>query len=268
MTSQRTLTHEFVFEIEGENVSPQTVGLRNLLEILANFEAAVAVTAKSHALAGEAEAELHLVSVGDGSDRLTFAATERAYRAASTITRAIATDDFESVPLVAHESLRRLSKCSRSTGWTFRLSTRRNGHAAGTRTLPEVIEAAITPDKELMLPTEVTGATTLLARVDRVGGESSPTASVYLERGEKLTVELRDKVMAQSLGDRLFQVVSLDGIATWNYETWSIKRFVVQRIGEFEDTSAKEAFRALSEAAGNRWESVDPMEFVAELRRE
>ncbi len=249
-------THEFDFNIEGEGASPSTVGLRELIDVLTNLESVVSITAKSQWRDIQSESELHLVKISEGSVGLTFAATDRMYEAAKVVTRAISENRYDKVPVSAHDALRKLSRRAKATGRRYRMSSKNNGMA----------EATITPDKELLLPTEISGKSTLLAKIDRVGGEQSPTASVYLERGEKLTVELKNKQMALALRDYLFKWVALEGEAIWDFESWAIKRFVVERIGEYRDTLVKEAFRCLSEAAGDRWESIDPEEFVAGLR--
>lgn len=256
--SENQNIHEFELTIEGEGVSPSTVGVHELVDVLASLAAVVSITAKSQFQDVQPESELHLVKISEGSVGLTFAATERMYQAAKVVTRAIAEDRFDKVPLSAHDALRKLSRRAKSFGRCYRVSSKSNG----------MVEAAITPDKELLLPTEVSGKTTLLAKIDRVGGENSPTAWVILERGEKLTVELKNKAMALALKEYLFKVVALEGDAVWNFESWEIKRFVVDRIGEFQDTPIREAFHLLSEAAGNRWENVDPEKFVAGLRTE
>lgn len=250
--------HSFVFSIHGHNVSPSTVGLRDLLEILADFEAVVATTAKSQGAEKQEELQLHLVNVADGSNELTLEATEEMYEASTTLTRAIAENNFTEIPSTAYDALRGLLKRSQSRNWSFVIYSRNNG----------MVPATIGPDENLQLPNVLAGGTTLLVKVDRAGGQSNPTAQVFLMDGERLTVQLKDAAMADELGHQLFKYVALEGTATWDTETWEIKNFKVDRIGEFEDTPARKAFDYLSEAAGNRWESIDPEEFVAELRSE
>lgn len=256
--------HEFDFVIEGEGVSPSTVALRDLVEILSQFQDVVTITATQKANDGTDDMQLHLVRIGEGSDRLTLLAGDRMYDASAKVTKAIATNKFDDIPLPAQDGLRKLSRRARAKNWSFRVSP----HSNGAPKRRKMVEAAITPESEFLLPTEITGGTALLVKIDRIGGESSPTAWVILPNGDKLTAELKNKEMAQQLKARLFKFAVLEGNAVWDYESWKIERFKVERIGEYEDTSPREAFERLSEAAGNRWENIDPEEFVTELRGE
>lgn len=114
------------------------------------------------------------------------------------------------------------------------------------------------------------GTTTLYAKVLAVG---PATASVRLHGGNVLWITLAAGV-ADALAGRVGQTVGFVGTATWNAETRAVVSFEADRLSPYRDRDPGmdrprtniEAFAALAEAAGSRWDDVDPDEFVRDLR--
>jgi hypothetical protein len=89
-----------------------------------------------------------------------------------------------------------------------------------------------------------------------VGKEETITVSFPQEQQE----------MIKHLARHLYEVVGLEGYATWTTTDWKITNFQVQRILPFKPTSPDKAFSSLAEAAAGRWNDVDAEDYVRNLR--
>lgn len=247
---------EFGLDIQGENVSPSTVTVRDLFDVLKNLEEAIAITARETGARPDDDLNLSLVSVSDGSDELTLAVSDRMFRAAERVTNSLATGDYDRIPMRARPALWRLWKKAESTSWAFRFRPDGNGIAS----------AEISPTFELFRPAEVSGRTVLYGKLDRFGGENRPTAGLILFSGEKVTVGLKDRDFAKQLEGYLFETIGLEGEAKWNTERWELSDFRADRLLEYTHVGVKEAFDVLAQAAGNRWDDIDPEEYVRTSR--
>jgi hypothetical protein len=246
----------FVFQIEGPGLSPEALTLRDLVGILGDFERAAAITAKADGATESDELDFNVTGVNDGSLRVEIAASPKMYRATAMVSEAIAKGDFSCLPPDARKCLRNLSRKSRTRQWTFSICSPDDSF----------VESHIAPEQELLSPGEIAGGTSLLAKVDRVGGESEPTARLVLMDGTPFTAHVAGRELATRLGGLLFQILSLEGEAVWDIDRWNLKEFTITGIGEFEDRSAVEAFRNLSDVSGDYWDDIDPVEYVRQIR--
>ena len=245
----------FQFKIQGDGVTPESVRLRDLVETLQLVEAAIAETARGM---GESDIEalnLSLVGITNGSADCTVAASPAMIRAASVVTRSLERNEFTTLPMRAQTSLRKLWKKSDNKGWDFSFAPIDN----------DVTFAQILHDREILRPGQIAGRTTLYGKCMDVGGKK-PTAKLNLLSGETLTVELSSEEMAKQLGARLYEVVGLEGEAKWGADDWKLERFIVDRITEYAETHAADAFSRLAQLAGNTWDDVDPVAYVQDLR--
>src|SRR5262249_38810990 len=71
---------------------------------------------------------------------------------------------------------------------------------------------------------------------------------------------------AKFLGQRLYDQVVLEGVATWDPETWAVREFRVSRVTEYRPGRVADAFRALAEVSEGIWEQVDAVDFVRKVR--
>lgn len=72
--------------------------------------------------------------------------------------------------------------------------------------------------------------------------------------------------MAEALGERLYQTVSLEGQAVWDTTDWSLDSFKAAKICDYAETSLASTFAALAELSGGRWDDVNPDEYLRSLR--
>jgi len=248
--------HQFTFVIDGEGVSPNTVDVRDLFDVVKNLEAALALTAKDSGADESDDLQFSLVDISSGSDTLTFALSDKMYKATSKIAHAVKTQDLTGIPITAHPRIYDLQRKSVTSNWSLGFISNGNG----------IPDAVIRPDGGLLKPARIEGQTTLYGKCDRPGGSNPPTARLRLLSGDWITVNLRNQQMAIDIGQRLYQVIGLEGVAKWNTEKWALESFKAQKITSYEETEARAAFSILSESAGSFWDKVDPEEYVNEIR--
>lgn len=248
--------HRFTFVIEGDGVSPNTVSVRDLYDVVSNLEAAIAITARYSGASDDDDLMLSLVDISPGSDTLTCAVSAKMYGAASVVSHGISSRDFSRIPVPAHPRLYALQRKASNASWSLGFHANGNG----------IARAVIRPDDELFKPPRIEGSTTLYGRCDRPGGERPPTARLTLLTGERVAIRLANRQLAKQIGMRLFEVIGLEGVATWNTEDWSLASFKAQRLTEYHETDPVTAFRHLADAADGFWDTVDPDAFVADLR--
>jgi hypothetical protein len=117
------------------------------------------------------------------------------------------------------------------------------------------------------------GITTLYGRFFKVGGLKQQTAMLEMENGQKIKATLTDKEMAIELASMLHRVVGLEGEATWYSDTDQLKCFEAHSISPYLDRNIdgslkalSDAFKALRNVSGDRWDSVDPEQYMHDLR--
>jgi hypothetical protein len=247
---------EFSFKIDGQDVRPDTVPLRDLFDILVNLEAAIAVSARHLGAKAGPELTLRLTHIAEGSDVCTLAAPEEMFSGAEAVLDAIARDEFSALPVGAHGHLHKIWKKTKVTGWTLNLA-----HSGMTQ------PATILPSREILRPGAVSGRTTMYGKLDRVGGENWPSAVLIHPVMGKITVRLANSDLAKELGDKLFKMIGLEGEARWDSDEWELEEFRADAIvAVYPRVGITEAFEALAQAAGDTWDTVDPEEYVRELR--
>ena len=256
------------FEVDLVGPKPDEVPATDLCEFVTEFVRAVA-GASGDVAAESADAErtedtlavpcVSLVEISEGSDRLTFATTHEYAPAVARIASSIRRGRYTSLPRAVHESLHRMSQVTHRRGWGIRFPANKK---LGIVTATVKKGTAIPPPKAFPA---MTGSTTLLGRLMRVGGVS-PKAELRLpNRPDLLYVDVTEE-MAMALAGRLYQDVALEGTATWDPDTWKLRSFKVVRLLDFAAVSPAAAFRELAAAVGDAWDGVDALEFVRSNR--
>ena len=261
--------NEFQLQIVGQDVTPQSVVVDDLTEVVRALSGALDAIA-SDSKANEDDVLLALVGVegAPGRDKLTLFASRESLESARRLVRSLNAAKQESLPHKARSCLRKIWHVIYRNGWDA-CEFSSNGSDIGN--------ARITRDNELF-PEIGTfrGDTVIYGEVIRAGGEGRRTAKIRLLDGSWLTASLKTKELAQQLGERLYQTVGLKGEAIWQLEKKELQQFRADVLTEYTDRddgassprSITQAFNDLSEAAGNRWDHVDPEEFVREQRRD
>lgn len=192
----------FEFRISGPEVSPGTVELRAVLEVLANLEKAIAATAADAGLDAESTS-LNLVGICEGSSIYRLKGSRAAISSTSRIVTGLRDGNLDAIPVKARINLQKVWKALVANGWDA-CEFSGNGAAIGN--------AAIRPDCELFAENlGYRGVTTLYGQCTGVGGVSRTTAKLTLLDDTKRTVGLASRELAQELGRRLYQHIGGEG---------------------------------------------------------
>jgi hypothetical protein len=252
--------HEVQVAITGAQVSPEDVSLRELVAVLGRLDAAIQAFAAEKLEVPEG-VSVSLVDIRPGSESLVFSVPDPLLPAVAVISSSFRDRDFSQLPKAAYKELYELSETVTRRGWGLEI---REQPEAG------IPYASLTPDAPLvppMGPVYLKGTSTVHGRCLRVGGSTKPRAEIRLSNGELLNVDLSE-ALAKELAPQLYEEVALEGTATWNPDTWEIESFRVTEVLPYRKTDPALAFRELAEAAGGRWDEVDPVEYVRSLRDE
>lgn len=245
------------FDVEIVGPKPHEVPAVELAEFIQEF--ARAVLNASGGISESGGTPVSLVGVTEGSDRLTFATTEKFVPVVARISTSIAKRRFSGLPESAHESLHRMSQVTKRRGWGLRIPANKK---------LKIPAASIKKGADIPAPAPkplMRGTTSLLARVMRVGGVR-PRAELRIPNSSDLLFVDISEDIARILASRLYDEVTLEGVATWDPDTWRMRDFAVTRLLEFVGTPPAEAFRELSAAAGSAWDGVDAVAYVKDVR--
>lgn len=259
-------TFEFQIQIHGQQagsrqeVSPLTLSIRDLAELLVPLQDALTKMAPDADLGGLAPLAL-VGQVETASAALTVRIPCALEPAAATLTSAAATGDWTGVPAAAHDALRSLSKWLARRRWRMRF-------------LPDgshgIRAAEISPDfpvPERIAPSEAHELTTVHGVLLVVGGvDETKFGRLRLLDGRVIPLAL-DEATARQLAPLLFEEVCLQGLATWDTANMRIVRFQVERLADYRATGPREAFAALREVVGDVFDELDPLEYQRHVRQ-
>lgn len=111
----------------------------------------------------------------------------------------------------------------------------------------------------------VSGETTVIGRVVRVGGATRTRCAIRLPNQDKLifcSVSSRD--LAKKLGRLLYQDVELTGEAQWLRTNWHIRSFSITSFKPPKRESLSDAMDAIWSAGGDAWDSISEPEAFLE----
>ncbi|MGO8751351.1 MAG: hypothetical protein ACLQNE_35845 [Thermoguttaceae bacterium] len=250
------MSKEIRVTISGENVSLETLDWGDTIELLKDLRIALCAMA-APGRTGEAM-HVSLASIQEGSVTIAMRADDRARNVLGRITSAIERDDPSGIPIKARRGIRSISKRAKLRSLNVGLDG------------DDVPRATITHDHAVFTTPKMHGATSLLARVIRVGGEGKATAKLRLSDNEEITAHVPNADLAQALGALLYQRVELRGEATWSARSFKILAFKVTSLGTYIESKSDpvRALAELREASHGFWDTVDPDEYIRELRSE
>jgi hypothetical protein len=112
---------KLIIRVTGAGVSPENIRASDLGELITLFEKAILETIIAteqvpHELL-EQNVMVSLVAINYGSEALTFALTGEVFPAASTISHAIAQEDYSAIPAKAQQALHEISNQATNRTW-------------------------------------------------------------------------------------------------------------------------------------------------------
>jgi hypothetical protein len=236
--------------LTGEHIKPGSIRSRDIAEVIDALESILAlIVERDQPQTGLKQEEIiiGLTALEAGSLRMQFQ-TEETYKpfvhsAYQKLSEAVANRQFDLLPFSAIEKLRAIRRITIDTqakaelGWF-------NGTFHRLATLDrDVIISAISR--------QVVGMTTLYGDVLRVGGESTPSVKLKLIDGTTITCliagnAVKKRQIARALARKLYDEVGVRGAATWDDQGWTLQRFEIESVLDYEKTpliQAAEQFR-------------------------
>ena len=250
---------EIEFRLIGKGIKPGLVRSHELAEILEAVESfACSEALESNPDLTKDDVVVGLYHIADESIGLRFkttmaAAVLPAFIAAS---QAVANSDYEAL---APQSLKSLQ--------TVAAFAKRHNCKADIQ-LPGSVRplASITPETVVPLPGRIIGSTELMGKVLRVGGKV-PRAMIEMLDGSVIYCDVALDV-AKELGRRLYALVVLQGLATWDTRTVQLQEFSITSFQEFRQEDALVVLNQLKNKIGHEFAGVkDVPRFATALRQ-
>lgn len=258
---------QFYFTIHGEGVSPETVPVNDLFDLVKHFQTAVR-SADNSTNKDDDPMFFSLVGVREGSDTATLNVSSQAgIVALRRVATSISEDRISDLPPAAQKSLRSIWTLLFNRGYES-VEFVGNGIGFGS--------ASIRATDDPPGPKTLKGITTLYGQNVKTGGSQRPSSEIKLAgRKRAVAFRLANKELAEELGHLLYSTVGLEGEATWDPDTGDLVGFIAQKLspyqhrgGERKSSTLKHKFAALSELDGERWNDIDVDKFVSDLRGE
>lgn len=249
--------------LTGHGISPGTVRSKDIAQLIDAVEDMIASKiASENSEIRKDQIVVGLSSIEEGSVGLQFASSRNDLTsvAIKDIALSIREKNFYSLPEDSINSLKTILAFSKSRKCNAELY-----EMNGTKKLL----AVITPDTTILEYEPIKGETTIYGVVTRVGGsnEDKPTIQFRTIEGS-LIYCTSNKQNAKIAAKQLYQQVGLLGNAEWDAKTFEVKSFDIEEILEYEYTPLSEAFKAVSDDYGNRFDAINDVDaFSKEIRQ-
>jgi hypothetical protein len=228
--------------------------------LLIDLERALKETAKGRGLEIDREVVVSLIAISRAeSNVLTLSVLDKAEEDARTISKAIASRDYHTIPRDAQKALHDMSQRIIKRNWIFTVD-------GGTSFAERAVISQDNQVPEPLPPALVEGTTIVYGQCIRAGGLNPPRADIRLDRGGAMLRIIVDRQMAKALAARLYEDVGIEGLATWETDHWTITKFVATGLTAYQETDPVEAFERLSDATRGRWDNVSALKHVDSLR--
>lgn len=221
----------------GNGVSPGNTRCRDVADLIRAAEDLVESLLAEDDNEDVSALTLSLVAIEDQSLGLKFsaAAMTMVLTAWQTLAIAVNSGKIDRLPEKTRASLTDIVHFVKKRNCTGEL---------GDSSHPDSVLATITPDTELPSSSKMSGNTSIIGKVVRVGG-SDPKVGLKLSNGRTLSCDTSE-MLAKEMGHRLYEVVVCKGEATWNLGDNSLLKFKVKDIAPFHRKPASEAFAELA----------------------
>jgi len=243
-------------KIDGDNVRPETVALKDLFEILEALEGAILAVAGT--VPTGTTPPLALITVKDGSDELGLALDERLVPAWSRISECRKHNTLHELPKEACKNLYKISAVTANNKWSVDVTSK-----SKLNVVPFHV-SHLSPIEEIPQKT-VSGQSTIYGRCVTVGGRKPKVWLEVTESNSPLAIRITES-MAREISGRLYELVGLEGSATWNSVDLSLVSFRATRLVKYKPLPIPEAFKALADSHGEVWEGIDVEKYVHNIR--
>lgn len=235
--------------LEGEGVSPESIHIKDLTRILETFTKLVAV-------AGGSADEVALVDIRSGSVDLAFRVAQETSTVMADVIAGKGADgshslgpDLDAAFGKFRDAVPSHAELAIEVVYGDRVERTRL-EAGGAKETPRVMR----------------GQTTLYGLVTGVNAGGKPTARMRVIGENRIVVMPCSVENARVFGGLILRTVRVEGVASWNFDTYEMTGFEVLEVQEFSPAPLTEAVRGLAQLVGDAWADVDVPAEVARLR--
>ncbi len=221
------------------DVTPDRLPIGELVQILSEIEKGITALARQSRQGQPLPDDflVALVSIREaGSTELAVSSPvpDLAEPAIDTYSQAIRTNELETLPELAQQSIQALRRIATRRGVDLEVIRRGKTVAVVRQFAEEELPGTTVP---------IEGGTSLFGVVEDVGG-ATPRIALRIPPDKRI-ICAADEDLCKKVGTRLYTHVVLEGTATWDAATGELRAFRAQRLGTYKDVHANEAFNAL-----------------------
>jgi len=243
----------------GEYLSPETVRLEDLLEVIHGLTEAVKTVAGP--VTGPA-ARISLTRVDEGSCAVTLQLDDSLARHGDRVLGALERRELSDLPYDAAAAAFRAFRGPLRKRW--RVTLRRGEWSTQGDVVVSELEPLAEPERPA--PVLVRGTTSLYGKCVSLGGANKPKIEIQpLEGGSSIKAQA-EKVHVQALASRIYEIVGVRGEATWDAESWEIVAFKVTEVLDYKDQGIMAGLTELQEAAGDAYDTAEARSRLRQLR--
>lgn len=243
----------------GNDISPDLVPISELADLLNSIGQVVfSVAQQSEPGLEKKELGLCVRDIAKGSLKIEFTAALIAVASLTTVSNAIAQNNYSEIPARGRDALASIVKFTREKNCEARLYLPSTDKPA----------AIITPETVIRLPKGILGEITIYGKVISVGGKN-PVVRIETISGEIVSIKC-DKTKAKKLGGSLYdKELALSVLATISELDGSIlgySKIIGIDTGYEGCVSLAKAFEAARAKFGKYFADIDPDKFAKSMR--
>jgi len=249
----------FSMLFRGEDVSPETMSLKQLAQFITELEDAIAVEGGIKSTIRSPIISL-IKLVQTNNTLAEFETTEHAAQTLENISSALSLDE----PILLKPATRLHLKKMVSAAREYKMEVEFRGRDRDSVVL-DWKSNFFRPEK----PLYPMGNTTIYGVCDWIGG-NPPKATIRLispRKQNELSVYLT-MPMVESIKEYLYKEVCIEGTAQWNSITWKIEKFTASRVSPGPSRKYAETFRAFADVVGDILEGQSPEVLLKKWRDE
>ncbi|MDD5302414.1 MAG: hypothetical protein PHS14_04820 [Elusimicrobia bacterium] len=248
----------FRFRLSGQGISPETVEVSELIEILEAVRDAVTSLMPTYEPETKNGAVFSLVEITKESLGFVFKSSvpKEAEKAVRAVTRAIKSGNLGHIPAGSARGISRIASVTK----------RKRATASFMPARRQTVLAEVTPGSVFTQALEIDGATaTLYGKVEKVGG-ATPKVTLRLSKEDMLFSCDASEEIAKDLGKRLYEWVGVEGSVTWRSSDLAAASFRIAKILPYREENLSEGFRELAALIGPTWANLNVMDTLEEIR--
>lgn len=241
------MAYQLGIKLEGDAATPGTIRSSEIATTIMEYEKMVIslIQAQNPTLnLREKDIIVGLKDLLPGSSDFRFSTSHpgQAQAALMPIETALKTGEFSLLPKTVRKSLVTLQSVARNYNGSFTFADWQDGQH---RVLGKLSGDAKIP----VAVKKIKSGDTLYGVVIRIGGEDPPRAILRFPNEGHLSCRITrrgGRQIARELGRRLYQMVSVTGIAERDSEDMSLVEFTIHSIGTYEEKSAEDTMQRLA----------------------